>query len=52
MSPDEEVVQRVRAGETAAYAALVRAHQARILRLCASLLGDAALHPIDALRYE
>ena len=37
------LVQRILSGDQAAYADLVRAHQARLLRLCASLLGDATL---------
>ena len=41
--PDErEIIARVRTGEVEAYAELVRAHQAAILRLCASLLSHAA----------
>ena len=35
------LIQRIVAGERDAYATLVRAHQARLLRLCVSLLGDA-----------
>jgi len=37
------LVQRILAGERDAYAELVRAHQARVLRLCASMLGDPTL---------
>ena len=40
---DAELVQRTLAGDQAAYADLVRAYQARVLRLCASLLRDDAL---------
>ncbi len=37
------LVQRVVAGDRDAYAELVRAHQTRVLRLCASMLGDPTL---------
>jgi RNA polymerase sigma-70 factor (ECF subfamily) len=40
---DAELVRRVLAGDQAAYADIVRAHQAKILRLCASLLRDTSL---------
>jgi RNA polymerase sigma-70 factor, ECF subfamily len=43
MSDDRVVIQRILSGEREAYAELVRAHQARISRLCASLLDDATL---------
>jgi RNA polymerase sigma-70 factor (ECF subfamily) len=43
MERDDQLIQQVLSGDHAAYAGLVRAHQARILRLCTSLLGDAAL---------
>ncbi len=43
MSEELALIERILAGEHEAYAALVRAHQARLLRLCASLLGDATL---------
>ena len=39
---DARLVWRVLAGRRDAYAGLVRRHQARILRLCASLLTDPA----------
>jgi RNA polymerase sigma-70 factor (ECF subfamily) len=39
--PELELVRRVVAGNTGDYAPLVRAHQAKILGLCASLLSDA-----------
>ena len=41
--PDAALIQRVLDGDQEAYADLVRAHQARIRRLCAHLLGDAML---------
>lgn len=40
---DADVVRRVLAGDQAAYAEIVRAHQAKIVRLCAALLHDAVL---------
>ncbi len=39
---DREVVDRIRAGETEAYALLVRKHQARIRGFCLWTLGNAA----------
>ena len=39
---DQQVVQRVRAGDTEAYALLVRKHQARIRGYCIWTLGNAA----------
>ena len=39
----QALIRRIVAGDQAAYAELVRAHQARLLRLCTSLLGDATL---------
>ena len=43
MNDDIVLIQRVLSGDQNAYADLVRAHQARILRLCASLLEDSSL---------
>lgn len=39
--PDREALARVAAGETEAFAAVVERHQARLLRLCERMLGDA-----------
>ena len=46
---NRELIQRILAGDRDAYAQIVRDHQARILRLCASLLGDAAQEAIRSL---
>lgn len=43
MIDDLLLIQRVLSGDQAAYAELVQAHQARILRLCTSLLGNPTL---------
>ena len=40
---ERALVQRIVAGDRDAYAELVRAHHARIIRLCASLLADPGL---------
>jgi len=40
---DREVIQRIRSGEKETYADLVRRYQAKVLRLCTSLLADATL---------
>ncbi len=37
------LIRRILSGEQETYAELVRAHQAKVLRLCFSLLGDNAL---------
>lgn len=39
--PDRELLQRVAAGDAEAFAPLVERHQARLVRLCERLLGDA-----------
>lgn len=39
--PDREVLARVAAGDTGAFAAIVERNQERLLRLCERLLGDA-----------
>jgi RNA polymerase sigma factor (sigma-70 family) len=41
MDPGWEALARVAAGEADAFAAVVEAHQERLLRLCERLLGDA-----------
>ena len=40
---ERSLIQRIVAGDREAYAELVRAHQARMLRLCTALLGDSTL---------
>lgn len=40
---ERSLVQRIVTGDRDAYAELVRAHQARILRVCTALLGDPML---------
>lgn len=39
--PDWELLQRVAAGDAESFAPLVERHQARLIRLCERLLGDA-----------
>jgi RNA polymerase sigma-70 factor (ECF subfamily) len=36
---DQDIIERVKSGETAGYAELVRRHQSKVLGLCTSLLG-------------
>ena len=38
---DEDLIRRVRAGDTAAFGALVERHQGRVYSLCLRVLGDA-----------
>ena len=41
MIDDQDLIKKILAGNTNAYAEIVRAYQAKVLGLCTSLLGDA-----------